>query len=88
LNAGYVEADGSVKEHCGIFERAMRAGPMKHMQEMSNKYGNFSDIAEGMGLGSAFGGGNKKPEGDATEEEKPPGAPTHSTEPTDGTEEI
>jgi len=65
----------------------MRAGPMKHMREMSSKYGNFSDIAEGMGLG-AFGGGSKNPEGEEiTEEGKPPGPPTRSTEPTEGTEE-
>ena len=59
MNAGYVYADGSTKEHCGIFERAMRAGPMKHMQDMGNKYGNLSDIAQGMGLGNPFGSDKK-----------------------------
>jgi hypothetical protein len=52
VNAGYIEADGSEKEHCGIFTRAMRAGPMAAMRNMTNKFGNFSDFAEGMAKGA------------------------------------
>lgn len=46
VNAGYVDADGSKLEHCGIFTRAIRAGPIAAFRNMTNKYGNISDYAE------------------------------------------
>lgn len=84
VNAGYIEADGSQKEHCGVFTRAMRAGPLAAMRNMTNKFGNISDIAEGMAKG-AFSAASAKGDEDSTKEEA--AATEAKAEPTQAEEE-
>lgn len=57
----------------------MRAGPIKHMREMGKNYGNFSDIAEGMGLG-AFTKKDEATKVTNTEEERHEATSTESNE--------
>ncbi len=45
FNAGYVETNSTDIGHCQAFERAMRAGPISHMNDIKDKFQGISNIA-------------------------------------------
>jgi len=41
FNTDFIEMDGRNMEFCGQFERAMKAGPISHMDEIKEKFTSF-----------------------------------------------